>query len=369
MPNLIPPKIPDGEKVDFDVSVICYFFKLDAVIFGINTLVLLKINDGKLCTSCLCRIYIVKGWRRTWWSSRPWSRFTLRAGKRKKRSWFNWKRELLDSLAIVVQIWAEFVKHLYQDVLTRGLLSRKIAALSEQSSKEYAARGRKNGRSAWRWGHVQTVVQKYLQNQHSWKKSALYHVKPRMRELVRKRRKPRGEPKMMPRKRKPSQASILEGTCRSWWAHPELWCIFNQVVPDSFDFSVDRKAQWQKADRERKEEEDPEWETQITGHRHLEPGETRVGAGCQSNYWGDDKSHSTWQKQGELHCRACTSCREKAKELWEWMYQLEAEKFELQDHITKQKYEVFQKIKKSACVIFYLLFPRYTWIILTKTEE
>uniref|UniRef100_H2TZ63 Troponin T type 2a (cardiac) n=1 Tax=Takifugu rubripes TaxID=31033 RepID=H2TZ63_TAKRU len=32
--------------------------------------------------------------------------------------------------------------------------------------------------------------------------------------------------------------------------------------------------------------------------------------------------------------------RDKAKELWEWMYQLEAEKFELQDQITKQKYEV-----------------------------
>uniref|UniRef100_H3DC41 Troponin T type 2a (cardiac) n=1 Tax=Tetraodon nigroviridis TaxID=99883 RepID=H3DC41_TETNG len=32
--------------------------------------------------------------------------------------------------------------------------------------------------------------------------------------------------------------------------------------------------------------------------------------------------------------------KEKAKELWEWMYQLEAEKFELQDHITRQKYEI-----------------------------
>lgn len=38
----------------------------------------------------------------------------------------------------------------HQDVLTRVLASRKIAALSEQSSKESAARGRKNGRSAWR---------------------------------------------------------------------------------------------------------------------------------------------------------------------------------------------------------------------------
>lgn len=34
------------------------------------------------------------------------------------------------------------------------------------------------------------------------------------------------------------------------------------------------------------------------------------------------------------------SYREKAKELWEWMHQLEAEKFDLQDQITRQKYEV-----------------------------
>lgn len=48
--------------------------------------------------------------------------------------------------------------------------------------------------------------------------------------------------------------------------------------------------------------------------------------------------------------------REKAKELWEWMHQLEAEKFELQYKYTRQKYEVtvlrnrvsdHQKISKS----------------------
>lgn len=32
--------------------------------------------------------------------------------------------------------------------------------------------------------------------------------------------------------------------------------------------------------------------------------------------------------------------REKAKELWEWMYELEAEKFDLQYQFTRQKYEV-----------------------------
>ncbi|MEQ2241248.1 Troponin T, cardiac muscle, partial [Ilyodon furcidens] len=32
--------------------------------------------------------------------------------------------------------------------------------------------------------------------------------------------------------------------------------------------------------------------------------------------------------------------KEKAKELWEWMYQLEAEKFDLQYQFTRQKYEI-----------------------------
>ncbi|XP_076133224.1 troponin T type 2a (cardiac) isoform X4 [Alosa pseudoharengus] len=34
------------------------------------------------------------------------------------------------------------------------------------------------------------------------------------------------------------------------------------------------------------------------------------------------------------------SLREKAKELWSWMYELEAEKFELQYEFTKQRYEI-----------------------------
>lgn len=33
-------------------------------------------------------------------------------------------------------------------------------------------------------------------------------------------------------------------------------------------------------------------------------------------------------------------CREKAKELWEWIYQLESEKFDLTEKMKRQKYEV-----------------------------
>lgn len=49
MPNLIPPKIPDGEKVDFDVSEEEKEIKapmgapLDAVTFGINKIFYYKL--------------------------------------------------------------------------------------------------------------------------------------------------------------------------------------------------------------------------------------------------------------------------------------------------------------------------------------
>lgn len=43
--------------------------------------------------------------------------------------------------------------------------------------------------------------------------------------------------------------------------------------------------------------------------------------------------------------------REKAKELWEWVRQLEAEKFELQYKYTKQKYEVRCKRKPCSLII------------------
>lgn len=51
----------------------------------------------------------------------------------------------------------------------------------------------------------------------SWSSFSLHPHFFRMRELVRRRRRPRGEQKMMLRRRKPSPVSTLEATCRSWW--------------------------------------------------------------------------------------------------------------------------------------------------------
>lgn len=50
------------------------------------------------------------------------------------------------------------------------------------------------------------------------------------------------------------------------------------------------------------------------------------------------------------HLSVSVSHREKAKELWEWMCQLEAEKFELQYQFSRQKYEV------HVCVLQYTIY-------------
>lgn len=56
--------------------------------------------------------------------------------------------------------------------------------------------------------------------------------------------------------------------------------------------------------------------------------------------WGNAKNPPTWKKPPLFYFTVSVSNREKAKELWEWMYQLEAEKFELQYQFGRQKYEV-----------------------------
>lgn len=51
----------------------------------------------------------------------------------------------------------------------------------------------------------------------------------------------------------------------------------------------------------------------------------------------------------------CGSCREKAKELWQSIYNLEAEKFDLQEKFKQQKYEVSYSLCPSCHT------PGLTW--------
>lgn len=119
----------------------------------------------------------------------------------------------------------------------------------------------------------------------------------------------------------------------------------------NYTYPPDWEAEWEKANGEREEEEDPQWATQISGHREPEPGKTQVG-GEMSMFHNQSETHITlkneknWSiwanisNQTFLCSSAPVSHREKAKELWDWMYELEAEKFELQYQFTRQKYEV-----------------------------
>lgn len=63
MPNLIPPKIPDGEKVDFDVSDRLALHTVHR--FLPDSVKTMKHKVQKALNPCFCRISIVKGWRRT----------------------------------------------------------------------------------------------------------------------------------------------------------------------------------------------------------------------------------------------------------------------------------------------------------------
>lgn len=99
-------------------------------------------------------------------------------------------------------------------------MCRRNAVLSEQSSTESAVRERKSDRSVSRYSHVVAAVMSLKYVLHLLNASINFLVLHphffRMRELVRRRRRPRGEQKMMLRRRKPSPVSTLEATCRSW---------------------------------------------------------------------------------------------------------------------------------------------------------
>lgn len=66
--------------------------------------------------------------------------------------------------------------------------------------------------------------------------------------------------------------------------------------------------------------------------------------------------------------------REKAKELWDWLYSLEAEKFEHMEKLKRQKYEVREQSKDHlhntiSINLFYLTYFIMTYICFTRGES
>lgn len=66
--------------------------------------------------------------------------------------------------------------------------------------------------------------------------------------------------------------------------------------------------------------------------------------------------------------------REKAKELWDWLYTLEAEKFEHMERLKRQKYEVRQQSRDHLHnsnfykFIFFLTYFIMTYICFTRGD-
>uniref|UniRef100_A0A8D0APR6 Troponin T type 2b (cardiac) n=1 Tax=Sander lucioperca TaxID=283035 RepID=A0A8D0APR6_SANLU len=79
----------------------------------------------------------------------------------------------------------------------------------------------------------------------------------------------------------------------------------------------------------------------IYTHCHIPlPDQTQPGAKKQTEREKKKKILNDRRKELHVDHMKEDKLREKAKEMWEWLRQLEAEKFELQYKHTKQKYEV-----------------------------
>ncbi|XP_013864974.1 troponin T, cardiac muscle isoforms [Austrofundulus limnaeus] len=73
----------------------------------------------------------------------------------------------------------------------------------------------------------------------------------------------------------------------------------------------------------------------FTGYKQTQPGTKRQTEREKKRTVLNDR-----RKELNIDHLKEDKLREKAKELWDWMRQLEAEKFELQDTYSKQKYEI-----------------------------
>lgn len=76
---------------------------------------------------------------------------------------------------------------------------------------------------------------------------------------------------------------------------------------------------------------------------------TGTKASCCSLFWKDFHPHVF-----------CVS-REKANELWQWLMELEAEKYDLAEKLKRQKYDVRENTVKHN-KLFFCLIPRHSWI-------
>lgn len=233
MPNLIPPKIPDGEKVDFDVR------EKEKQIFSQKKLFVPKMVAGvdvywkcpsckKLWTSCLMQDIHRKRMEKDLMELQTLIEVHFESRKKEEEELIQLKERIVRLFWSV--IWKPNFSNAFIEACSHEVCRAGTSPLWEsRAAKDSQREGERAAEASGGASPIHLAAPKWilriLKQNISIKKAALIIPQFRMRELVRKRRKPKGEPKTMPRKRKPSRASILEGTCRSWWVRRAARCI------------------------------------------------------------------------------------------------------------------------------------------------
>ncbi|XP_062853234.1 troponin T, cardiac muscle isoforms [Trichomycterus rosablanca] len=106
---------------------------------------------------------------------------------------------------------------------------------------------------------------------------------------------------------------------------------------------AEERARKEEEEAKRKAEDDAKKKKVLTGFQfsgYMQRTEKRGGARKQTEREKKKKILSERRKELNIDNLNADKLREKANELWKWMYELEAEKFELQYKYMRQKYEV-----------------------------
>lgn len=151
-------------------------------------------------------------------------------------------------------------------LLTRGLSCRRVAALREQSSNEFAARGRKSGRSVWRCKPIHLAAPKCILGilKHNMHEESCSYCSPTQDERTRKEEEEAKRRAEDDAKKKKTLTSLhFGGYMQKLVGNTEQLAAFRfgdleAQVLTPFDLPADGKAQRQKADGAGEEEEDPE---------------------------------------------------------------------------------------------------------------
>ncbi|XP_018517369.2 troponin T, cardiac muscle isoforms isoform X1 [Lates calcarifer] len=120
---------------------------------------------------------------------------------------------------------------------------------------------------------------------------------------------------------------------------------------------AEEKARKEEEEAKKKADEDARKKMILSNLSFTGYKQTQTGTKRQTEREKKKKILSDRRKELDIDNMRDDKLKEKAKELWDWMRQLEAEKFELQYKYTKQKYEVtvlrnrvsdHQKISKGS---------------------